>query len=285
MILLTIYLILSLITTGLYVYFVEYLNGNILYYTAVIVFIVSMIAYFLLTMLFLMVCLLFRPIEKSINSPTKFYHFFTTQVAVILTLFFGIKIKKENMDSLPKNEKFLLISNHQSLYDPIAIIGLLRKYRISYIMKDGIMKLPFVGRWLYAAGYLPIDRNNDRNALKTIITASKRLEKGDPIGVYPEGTRSKTSEINRFRNGIFKIAQKAKAPIVVCLIDNFYTVKKRFPFRWTKVLFRVCEVIPYEKIKDLTTNEIGDMCRNILLENQAEVRKNNKWIEKKPVKN
>lgn len=283
MILLSIYIILSLISTGLYVYFVEYLNGKILYYTAVIVFVLSFIALLILTIIFLLVSLLFRPVEKSIISPTKFHHFFTTQVAVMITVIFGIKVIPENLELLPKDEKFLLISNHQSIYDPITMVGFLRKYRISYIMKEEIMKLPLVGRWLYAAGFLPIDRKNDRNALKTIITASKRLENGDPIAVYPEGTRSKTSEVNNFRNGIFKIAQKAKASIVVCLIDNFYSIKRRFPIKKTKVLFKVCEVIPYEKIQDLSTNEIGDMCRNIIIENQKEARKKYDWIAKMPV--
>src|SRR5690606_23418483 len=111
----------------------------------------------------------------------------------------------------------------------------------------------------------------------------KRLENGDPIAVYPEGTRSKTTEINQFRNGIFKIAQKAKVSIVVCLIDNFYAVKSRFPLKRTKVLFKVCDVIPYEEFKDLNTNEIGDMCRKIMLESRDIAHNKYAWIRKKPV--
>ena len=281
MILLLTYLILSAVTTFLYVYFVEYLNGKILIYTIFLIYILSILALLILTILILLISLLFRPIDKSINSPTKFHHFFTTQVAEMISIVFGIRLKAENLELLPKDEKFLLIANHQSLLDPISLIAILKKYRICFIMKEEIMKLPFVGRWLYAADFLPIDRHNDRNALKTIITATKRLENGDPIGVFPEGTRSKTTEIINFRNGIFKIVQKAQAPIVVGLIDNFYSIRRRFPFKKTKVLFRVCEVIPYEKIKDLQTNEIGDMCRNIMIQNLEEARKNYKWIEKR----
>lgn len=279
MILLFSFTIISIIATGLYIYFIEYLNGKILYYTIPIVYILSFIASIILLIIFLMISLLFRSHEKNLNSPTRFHSFFTNQVAMLVTWFFRVKVYTEGMELLPKDGKFMLMSNHQSLHDPIATVGLLRKYKISFIMKDGLMKIPFIGRWLSAAGFLPIDRKNDRNALKTIIIAGKRLAKGDPIGVYPEGTRSGSSEINQFRNGIFKLAQKAEAPIVVCLIDNFYVTKKRWPWRRTKALFKVCKVINYEEIKDLQTNDIGDMCRGILLENQKLAREKYSWIE------
>ena len=279
MILLISLIVLSLISTGLWVYYIEYLNSGILYYTIPIVYIISFLAFLLLMVLFLAICLLFRPIDESRKASSKFYSFFTTQVAVLVSVFFGVRIKKENIDLIPKGEKFLFISNHQAMFDPIAIIGYLSKYKMSYIMKDGIMKIPFVGRWLHAAGFLPIDRENDRNALKTIITAAKRLKDGNPISVFPEGTRSGSKEVSQFKNGIFKIAQKAESPIVVAYVDNFYNVKKRFPLKTTKCLLRICKVIPYEEIKDLSTNEIGDMCRDIIIENQKEARQKYSWIQ------
>lgn len=276
MILLIAFTILSILVTGLYVYFIEYLKNGVLYYTIPIVFIISFIALIILLIIFLYICLLFRP--KSKTEPTRFYSFFTTQVAMAVSFLSGVKVIKENFDLLP-NKKFLFVSNHQSLQDPVAIIGFTGKQRMTYIMKDGIMKIPFVGRWLYAAGFLPIDRKNDRNALKTIITAGKRLREGHPIAVFPEGTRSGSKNIGGFRNGIFKIAQKVEAPIVVCLVDNFYAVRNRFPLKRTKALIRICEVIPYEDIKDLHTNEIGDKVRDILIKNQEEARVKYSWIK------
>ncbi|MCK9472014.1 MAG: 1-acyl-sn-glycerol-3-phosphate acyltransferase, partial [Bacilli bacterium] len=203
----------------------------------------------------------------------------TTQVALIVSKLSRVKVIVQNFDLLPKDGKFLFISNHQSLQDPIAILGVFRKYKISYIMKDSLMKIPFVGSWLEAGGFLPIDRKNDRNALKTIIKAGKRLEAGYPIAVFPEGTRSGSKTIGEFKNGIFKIAQKAEAPVVVCLVENFYSIRKRFPLKCTKVLIRVCEVIPNHEFRDIHTNEIGNRCRNILLANQINARKNYSWIE------
>ena len=278
MILLYSLIISSLISTGLWVYYIEYLGNGILFYTIPIVFILSFLALILLLVIFLAICLLFRPVDENKVAPTKFYSFFTTQVSLLVSVLFGVRIKIENLDLIQKGEKFLFISNHQAMFDPIAIIGYLRKYNISYIMKDGIMKIPFVGRWLHAAGFLPIDRKNDRNALKTIITASKRLKNGYPISVFPEGTRSGSSEVQQFKNGIFKIAEKAESAIVVAYVENFYNVKKRFPFKTTKCLLRICRLIPYEEIKGLSTNEVGDMCRDIIIENQKEARSKYSWI-------
>ena len=211
MILLSILLVLSLVTTGLYVYFFEYLKGNVLYYTIPIAYLVSFIGFFILFILFLVICLLFRPKNKK---PTKFFAFFTTQVALIVTFVSRVKVVLEGLDKLPKDGKFLLISNHQSLQDPIAVIGHLRKYNMTYIMKDSIMKIPLVGKWLKAAGFYPLDRKNDRNALKTIIKAIQRLKDGYPVAAFPEGTRSGSAKINEFRNGILKYHKRLKRQLL-----------------------------------------------------------------------
>jgi len=145
-------------------------------------------------------------------------------------------------------------------------------------MKDVIMKLPFIGKWLSASGFLPLDRKNDRKALQIILQGVKRLKKGYPLAVYPEGTRSKGPHVNEFRHGIFKVAQKAEVDILVIAVDGMYKVKRRFPFRQTKVFIRVCELIPYQEIANIPTSEIGARVKNIIETNQIEARKKYPWL-------
>lgn len=78
---------------------------------------------------------------------------------------------------------------------------------------------------------LPLDREDNRAAVKTINEAVELLDENVvSMGIYPEGQTNKTEEpLLPFRNGAFKIAQKAKVPIVVCVIENTEKILKNFP--------------------------------------------------------
>ena len=139
-------------------------------------------------------------------------------------------------------------------------------------MKKSILRIPVVGRVLRAAGYLPIDRENDRETLKTVIKISNRVKQGGNIAVFPEGTRSKTDEMLPFRHGVFKIAQRGEAPIVIATIDGFRNIRKNIPWKKSKVLVRICEVIPYNAHKNLHTNEIGEYIHQVIEKNLKQIR-------------
>ena len=110
---------------------------------------------------------------------------------------------------------------------------------------------------------LPLDRNNDREALKAILKAIQFIKEDKAsIAVFPEGGTSKSGLLQPFRNGAFKIAQKAHVPIVAILKNMFR--------RRTDVHLDVLDVIPAETVASLkTTVEIGDYAHKILSEGLA----------------
>ena len=123
--------------------------------------------------------------------------------------------------------------------------------------------MPFFGRIIRKCCFLPIDRENPRKAIPTINRAAKLLKKQEvSIGIYPEGTRSKTGKLLPFHNGVFKIAQKAEAPIVVLSITGTERIAKRTPFRTTDVYLDVLEVFP--NIKETKTELIGTAVRRLI---------------------
>ena len=200
-------------------------------------------------------------------------------VAMFLITIFRIDLKIENWNLIPKNGNYVMVSNHQGNFDPIIAAWVFSKDKPTFIMKNNILKVPFIGRILVGAGFLPIDRHNDRKSMQSIVTAIKRVESGGNILVYPEGTRSRCSSLLTFRNGAFKIPQKAKSPIVVVAIDGMYKISKNFPFKKSKVLFRICEVIDYETHKYMHTNELSDYAKNIIEKNLEEARSKYKWLK------
>ena len=78
------------------------------------------------------------------------------------------------------------------------------------------------------------------------------------VGVYPEGTRSKTSELLPFHNMVFRIAQKANVPIVVMTIKGAENIRQRTPWRRTHVYINILGVIQTEEVLGKRTSELGE---------------------------
>lgn len=159
----------------------------------------------------------------------------------------------------------LFVSNHRSNFDPIITWYALKKWKIAFVSKPENFKVPFFGRIIRKCCFMPIDRENPRKAIPTINRAAKLLKKQQvSIGIYPEGTRSKTCEILPFHNGVFKIAQKADAPVVVLCITGTEKISKRTPFQHTDVYLDVLEVFEGEHIKETKTELIGTAVRRLI---------------------
>ena len=142
----------------------------------------------------------------------------------------------------------------------------LRDSNISFISKPENMAIPVVGKVLYGAGFLAIDRENDRNALKTILTAADYLKRDlCSIGIYPEGTRSKTGELLPFHAGSFKIAQRAKVPVVVACVRGSEKSQVVNPFRPNKVRLEILDVIPAETVSASRTDALAEQARELIL--------------------
>ncbi len=172
---------------------------------------------------------------------------------------------------LPEEGHFLWVCNHRSAFDPVVTADRLRRYNIAFLSKPSNLALWGIGRLAWGAGFLAIDRENDREALKAILRAADFLKRGVcSIGLYPEGTRTKTGKLLPFHAGSFKIAQRGNVPIVLAVIQGTENVDKNFPFRRTDVQLDVLEVIPAEKVKALNTQDLSTYCRNRIAEHLGE---------------
>lgn len=183
----------------------------------------------------------------------------------LLCAYCGVRPHITGEDKLPTDRRFLLVCNHRSMFDPLVIMDRLRKYNISFISKPSNLRIPLVGRIAYAAGFLPIDRENNREALKTILQAADYLKRGVcSMAVYPEGTRSRSGEMLPFHPGCFKVAQRAGVPLVVSAVRGTEHVKKHILFRGTDVYLDILDVLPPERVQTMSTNELADYSRALM---------------------
>lgn len=217
--------------------------------------------------------------EEYVKKPNKFFSVLNYHVCNFVKFFLRVKVKKEGFEKLNNLDgKMLLVCNHQSNLDPLMILACTKPNGLTFVMKDSILKVPIIGRWLTSSGFFSLDRENNRKGLETIIKTIKRVEEGYPVGIFPEGTRSKGKDMGCFHDGTFKIALRSKSPICIFIVDNTYKNKKRFPFRSTKILIRVCEVLEYDDFKDLSTSEIALKVKNIMEDNLNVAREKYEWL-------
>lgn len=228
-------------------------------------FIVLFLGLLAIYFLFLLILTIFVNRKKVYTKQNKFYHFFTIRTMELLLWMFRAKVKVNGYDLVPKDKKYMLVYNHTSNFDPIIQSFVLRRDNLIHISKPSNFSKPIGGPMAYRDCYIPIDRDHDREALKTIIFASKFISNQEfSISVSPEGTRNK-GDVNKmlpFRDGCFRLALYAKCPIVIVEMYKARDIFKNFPFKRTKVEMNVLKVLSYDDIKDLKTIEIGEIVNN-----------------------
>ena len=223
----------------------------------------AFLALVLLHVLVLAVASLF--VNKRDPDPRRFPFYrrlIVLSVEPFLTLG-GVQVTLKGAEKLPEGG-FLLVGNHVSDFDPITAMYALRKRGLTFVTKKENADIPVGGRIILGSGCLSLDRSDDKQGLLVIRQAVRHIRAGEAIGIYPEGTRSKTGELLPFRVGCFKAAQWAKCPIVVLKTRGSENVGKNFLRRRTPVTLTVAAVLPYDEIADLSTQEIGDRVREIL---------------------
>ena len=171
-----------------------------------------------------------------------------------------VRVTTSGLDKVPTDRRFLLVCNHCSNIDPVILMGHLAGHQISFISKKENHDLFLVGKVMHKLQCQLIDRENDRAALKTILKCIQMLKEDKAsIGVFPEGYIHPDRKLHAFRPGVFKIAQKAQVPIVVCTVSNTaHAISNLLKLKPSDIHLSVLEVIPPEDLKCKTTVEISD---------------------------
>lgn len=209
-----------------------------------------------LYLVFLFVASLFLPRKKKIERPNRFCNFMIWLTMDWLMSLFRVRVTLEGREKLP-NQPCVIVSNHRSDFDPMTMLAVLRERNLVYISKESNFKILIVGSFIHHAGFLPIDRNNARRALRTLAGAAEMMNRiGVDVGIYPEGTRSRTGKMLRFKSGAFVLAQSANAPVVVLATTGTEKISKNLPLRATKVKMQVLEVLEADRVQSMSTDDL-----------------------------
>lgn len=132
----------------------------------------------------------------------------------------GAKINVQGEENL-LDTPAVYVSNHQGNFDVPIMLGCIGKPK-PLIAKKELTKLPIIRDWMRHLRCIFIDRNNVRQAMNSLKEAGQLVEDGYSVVVFPEGTRSKGDQIGEFKNGAFRIAVKARVPVVPIRINGSY---------------------------------------------------------------
>lgn len=169
--------------------------------------------------LYLMAARVDRSVPQEGESP--FYRKLANLYVQALVGLCRVRIRKKGMEQQPEQGPFLLVCNHLCIADPAVLMHAFPKSRLAFISKKENDDMLIVGQIMHKLQCQLLDRENDRAALRTILKCIQILKEDRAcVAVFPEGHCSEDGLLHRFRPGVFKIAQKAKVPIVVCTLRN-----------------------------------------------------------------
>jgi 1-acyl-sn-glycerol-3-phosphate acyltransferase len=117
------------------------------------------------------------------------------------------------LDRLKADETYVVMSNHQSLYD-IPALTVALPLTLRFLAKSELFRVPLWSQAMLASGYVPIHRNDPTRVLQDLRGAQRALESGVSILVFPEGTRSLDGHVGEFKPGGFHLASAVKAKIL-----------------------------------------------------------------------
>ncbi len=139
-----------------------------------------------------------------------------------------LPVSAEGQENLPKSGGYILVANHVTALDPFWIEFGIRE-RIRYMTKVEILGYPFIGGVIRGIGNFPVRRGeSDRRALETALRV---VEAGQPLGFFPEGTRSRVGKLRRAKPGIAFLARRSGAPMVPVGITGTARARLRVPPR------------------------------------------------------
>ncbi|MDH7478877.1 MAG: lysophospholipid acyltransferase family protein [Syntrophomonadaceae bacterium] len=133
----------------------------------------------------------------------------------------GARVEVTGLGNLPADNRICFVSNHQSYADAALLVAYLPR-RISFIAKRELKRIPVLGTHMNHLNCIFINQQSIRQSAEAIQKGVERIKQGQPMVIFPEGTRSKGGGMLRFLPGAFKLATRSNAILVPLTIDGTY---------------------------------------------------------------
>ena len=174
----------------------------------------------------------------------------------------NIELKVSGLENIPRDRSFLLYSNHQGMFDVLAIAATCEP-PLGTVMKKELKDVPLLKQIAACTKSFAMDREDVRQSLTVIQGVIKEINAGRNYLIFPEGTRSKsTNDLLEFHNGSFRCALKTKCTVVPIALVDCYKVLDQKGSKPVTVQIHYLQPIEYEEYQDLNTKELAALVRS-----------------------
>lgn len=163
---------------------------------------------------------LFLRVKKTVVFLMQFW-------ARTIFLLIGKKIHVKGAEKIDKYGRYILIANHSSLFDIIAIVSFFPG--LSWFGHERLLKIPVFRRVLKLTDYVPMRKTSIRNT-KEMINQLIEKSKGHTIAIFPEGTRTLNGRVNDFYRGFVILLRNAEIDVLPVTLNGFYDLKPKNRF-------------------------------------------------------
>ena len=151
----------------------------------------------------------------------------------------GINVRAKGQENVDPLVPRIYMTNHQSYFDIFALLAHV-PVDFKFILKQELMRLPFLGPAMRRAGYIGIERKDPRKAIESMKKAAETIKAGSSVIIFPEGTRSVDGRLLPFKKGGFRLALKSGCDIVPVAISNSYRIVPKGSLKINKGTFHIC---------------------------------------------
>jgi 1-acyl-sn-glycerol-3-phosphate acyltransferase len=157
---------------------------------------------------------------------------------------------------------YVFVANHLSLLDILVLFRLFTHFK--WVSKLENFNVPFIGWNMRLNGYIPLRRGDKESVRKMMAASMRALESGSSIMMFPEGTRSRTGELQPFKPGAFDLALRTRSPILPIVVEGTHHAlpKRGFVLRGRHPInITVLEPIRVEEFADRSPAELAELTR------------------------
>jgi 1-acyl-sn-glycerol-3-phosphate acyltransferases len=183
-----------------------------------------------------------------------------------------IKVSTEGAENIPEGN-FLVVANHQGNLDIPCIIYSLNR-RMGFIAKKEMENIPLISYWMKKINCVFMDRENIREAVKSINKGVEILKSGNVLAIFPEGTRSRGSKMGEFKKGSLKLGTKAQVLILPIAINGSYKIMEEshgWNIKEGEVKIKISKPINTENLSLEEIKELPSVVERIIRENLNEL--------------
>ena len=158
-------------------------------------------------------------LTAGVDRDRRWLHIYTCWWAQLyLRCLPGCHVQVDGRERIAQRTPHLLLANHQSKSDLMALSFLAVPFK--WVGQKEVFRYPFIGWNAYLNGYVSVDRGNIRTVGRTMADCRRWLDRGIPLMMFPEGGRSRTGELRRFRSGAFKLAVQCDCAVIPIVVDG-----------------------------------------------------------------